>query len=333
MGEMTNNPVLVTGAAGFIGHAVATRLIERGESVIGLDNLNDYYDPALKTARLDNLNALDRFRFEKMDISDADAVKALVLANGVQRIVHLAAQAGVRYSIDNPFAYQKSNLQGHLSLLEASRHAENFQHLVYASSSSVYGDKPMGGEGFTEDEPANDPVSLYAATKRSCELMSQSYAKLYGFPQTGLRFFTVYGPWGRPDMAYFSFTQKILAGEPIEVFGEGRMARDFTYIDDIVDGILGALDRPPEPHAHRILNIGDSRPVGLMDMIKALEEALGIAAKKIMRPMQPGDVTATYADVSKLHALTGYAPKVMLEDGLKRFAAWYRGFYGNLPPA
>ena len=330
---MTNNPVLVTGAAGFIGHAVATRLIERGESVIGLDNLNDYYDPALKTARLDNLNALDRFRFEKMDISDADAVKALVLANGVQRIVHLAAQAGVRYSIDNPFAYQKSNLQGHLSLLEASRHAENFQHLVYASSSSVYGDKPMGGEGFTEDEPANDPVSLYAATKRSCELMSQSYAKLYGFPQTGLRFFTVYGPWGRPDMAYFSFTQKILAGEPIEVFGEGRMARDFTYIDDIVDGILGALDRPPEPHAHRILNIGDSRPVGLMDMIKALEEALGIAAKKIMRPMQPGDVTATYADVSKLHALTGYAPKVMLEDGLKRFAAWYRGFYGNLPPA
>ena len=330
---MTKNPVLVTGAAGFIGHAVATRLIERGESVIGLDNLNDYYDPALKTARLDNLNALDRFRFEKMDISDADAVKALVLANGVQRIVHLAAQAGVRYSIDNPFAYQKSNLQGHLSLLEASRHAENFQHLVYASSSSVYGDKPMGGEGFTEDEPANDPVSLYAATKRSCELMSQSYAKLYGFPQTGLRFFTVYGPWGRPDMAYFSFTQKILAGEPIEVFGEGRMARDFTYIDDIVDGILGALDRPPEPHAHRILNIGDSRPVGLMDMIKALEEALGIAAKKIMRPMQPGDVTATYADVSKLHALTGYAPKVMLEDGLKRFAAWYRGFYGNLPPA
>ena len=333
MGEMTNNPVLVTGAAGFIGHAVATRLIERGESVIGLDNLNDYYDPALKAARLDNLNALDRFRFEKMDISDADAVKALVLANGVQRIVHLAAQAGVRYSIDNPFAYQKSNLQGHLSLLEASRHAENFQHLVYASSSSVYGDKPMGGEGFTEDEPANDPVSLYAATKRSCELMSQSYAKLYGFPQTGLRFFTVYGPWGRPDMAYFSFTQKILAGEPIEVFGEGRMARDFTYIDDIVDGILGALDRPPEPHAHRILNIGDSRPVGLMDMIKALEEALGIAAKKIMRPMQPGDVTATYADVSKLHALTGYAPKVMLEDGLKRFAAWYRDFYGNLPPA
>ncbi|MEP0729563.1 MAG: SDR family NAD(P)-dependent oxidoreductase, partial [Parasphingorhabdus sp.] len=229
MGELNKDPVLVTGAAGFIGHAVSTRLVERGESVIGIDNLNDYYDPALKAARLANLKALDGFHFEQMDVSDADGVKALVQKHGVQRIVHLAAQAGVRYSIENPFAYQKSNLQGHLSLLEASRHAENFQHLVYASSSSVYGDKPMGGEGFTEDEPANDPVSLYAATKRSGEMMSQSYAKLYGFPLTGLRFFTVYGPWGRPDMAYFGFTQKILAGEPIEVYGEGRMARDFTY--------------------------------------------------------------------------------------------------------
>jgi UDP-glucuronate 4-epimerase len=267
-----------------------------------------------------------------MDISDADDVKTLVQTNGVQRIIHLAAQAGVRYSIENPFAYQKSNLQGHLSLLEASRHADGFQHLVYASSSSVYGDKPMGGEGFTEDEPATDPVSLYAATKRSCELMSQSYARLYGFPQTGLRFFTVYGPWGRPDMAYFGFTRKILAREPIEVYGEGKMARDFTYIDDIVDGILGALDNPPGRNEHRILNIGDSRPVGLMDMIRTLESALGIEAKKLMRPMQPGDVTATYADISRLHALTGYAPKVMLEDGLQRFVSWYRDFYGNLPP-
>ncbi len=332
MVEASNDPVLVTGAAGFIGHAVSTRLMERGERVIGIDNLNDYYDPALKAARLANLEALDGFRFEEMDVSDADDVKALVQTGGVRRIIHLAAQAGVRYSIDNPFAYQKSNLQGHLSLLEASRHAEDFQHLVYASSSSVYGDKPMGGVGFTEDEPVNDPVSLYAATKRSCELMSQSYAKLYGFPQTGLRFFTVYGPWGRPDMAYFGFTRKILAGEPIEVYGEGRMARDFTYIDDIVDGILGALDRPPEPYSNRILNIGDSRPVGLMEMIRTLEEALGIEAQKIMRPMQPGDVTATFADVSKLHALTGYEPKVMLEDGLQRFVSWYRDFYGNLPP-
>ena len=326
MVEASNDPVLVTGAAGFIGHAVSTRLVERGERVIGIDNLNDYYDPALKAARLVNLEALDGFRFEEMDVSDADDVKALVQTGGVRRIIHLAAQAGVRYSIDNPFAYQKSNLQGHLSLLEASRHAEDFQHLVYASSSSVYGDKPMGGVGFTEDEPVNDPVSLYAATKRSCELMSQSYAKLYGFPQTGLRFFTVYGPWGRPDMAYFGFTRKILAGEPIEVYGEGRMARDFTYIDDIVDGILGALDRPPEPHSNRILNIGDSRPVGLMEMIRTLEEALGIEAQKIMRPMQPGDVTATYADVSKLNALTGYKPKVTLAEGLPRFVKWWRGY-------
>lgn len=333
MPETEISPILVTGAAGFIGHAVSTRLVERGETVIGIDNLNGYYDPALKHARLANLAGQDRFRFIEMDISDADGVKTMVQDSGVRRIIHLAAQAGVRYSIDNPFAYQKSNLQGHLALLEASRHAEDFQHLVYASSSSVYGDKPMGGIGFTEDEPVNEPVSLYAATKRSCELMSQSYAKLYGFPQTGLRFFTVYGPWGRPDMAYFSFTRKILAGEPIEVYGEGKMARDFTYIDDIVDGILGALDHPPAPHSNRILNIGDSRPVGLMDMISTLEAALGIEAKKIMRPMQPGDVTATYADVSKLHALTGYAPKVMLEDGLKRFASWYRDFYGNLPPA
>ena len=333
MPETEISPILVTGAAGFIGHAVSTRLVERGETVIGIDNLNGYYDPALKHARLANLAGQDRFRFIEMDISDADGVKTMVQDSGVRRIIHLAAQAGVRYSIDNPFAYQKSNLQGHLALLEASRHAEVFQHLVYASSSSVYGDKPMGGIGFTEDEPVNEPVSLYAATKRSCELMSQSYAKLYGFPQTGLRFFTVYGPWGRPDMAYFSFTRKILAGEPIEVYGEGKMARDFTYIDDIVDGILGALDHPPAPHSNRILNIGDSRPVGLMDMISTLEAALGIEAKKIMRPMQPGDVTATYADVSKLHALTGYAPKVMLEDGLKRFASWYRDFYGNLPPA
>ena len=326
------SPVLVTGASGFIGHAVSQRLIERGDSVVGIDNLNDYYDPKLKQARLSNLQALKQFQFEELDISDEEAVRSLVADNKITRIVHLAAQAGVRYSIDNPFAYQKSNLQGHLSLLEASRHAENLEHLVYASSSSVYGDKPMGGEGFTEEEPATDPVSLYAATKRSCELMSQSYAKLYGFPQTGLRFFTVYGPWGRPDMAYFGFTQKILAGKPIEVYGEGKMARDFTYIDDIVDGILGALDNPPEKGTHRVLNIGDSRPVGLMDMIKALENALGMEAEKIMRPMQPGDVTSTYADVSKLHALTGYKPKVMLEDGLERFVRWYRDFYGNLPP-
>lgn len=320
-------PIIVTGAAGFIGHAVAHRLLARGEKVIGVDIVNDYYDPALKEARLATFEGHERFTYNRLDIADAAAMSQLVRDHGVRRVVHLAAQAGVRYSIENPFAYERSNLAGHLSVMEACRHAPDFQHLVYASSSSVYGDKPMGGEGFTEDEPAMSPVSLYAATKRACELMSQSYASLYGFPQTGLRFFTVYGPWGRPDMAYFSFTQKILKGESIEVFGNGKMARDFTYIDDIVDGVIGALDNPPASGEHRVLNIGDSHPVGLMEMIETLEKAIGRDAVKVMRPMQPGDVTATYADVSKLHALTGYKPKVMLAEGLQRFADWYLSYY------
>ncbi len=320
-------PVLVTGTAGFIGHATAHRLLERGEKVIGVDIVNDYYETSLKEARLSTFNGRREFSFEKLDIADADAMAKLVRDAGITRVVHLAAQAGVRYSIDKPFAYQHSNLQGHLSIMEACRHAPGFEHLVYASSSSVYGDKPLGGEGFSEDDPALSPVSLYAATKRSCELMSQSYAKLYGFPQTGLRFFTVYGPWGRPDMAYFGFTRKILSGEAIEVYGEGKMARDFTYIDDIVDGVIGSLDHPPQHGEHRVLNIGDSHPVGLMDMIETLEKALGHEATKIMRPMQPGDVTATYADVSRLHDLTGYKPKVMLAEGIERFVAWYRDYY------
>jgi UDP-glucuronate 4-epimerase len=324
-------PILVTGAAGFIGHAVAHRLLARGERVIGVDIVNDYYDPALKEARLATFAGINSFAFERIDIADVAKMAALVRDHKVVRVVHLAAQAGVRFSIENPFAYERSNLAGHLSVMEACRHAEGFEHLIYASSSSVYGDKPMGGEGFTEDEPANDPVSLYAATKRACELMSQSYATLYGFPQTGLRFFTVYGPWGRPDMAYFSFTQKILKGEAIEVYGEGKMARDFTYIDDIVDGVIGALDNPPARGDHRVLNIGDSHPVGLMEMIETLEKAIGHEAVKVMRPMQPGDVTATYADVSKLHALTGYKPKVMLAEGLEKFAAWYREYYRVAP--
>jgi UDP-glucuronate 4-epimerase len=321
-------PLLVTGVAGFIGHATAHRLLDRGERVIGIDIVNDYYDPALKEARLATFADKADFSFHRMDVSDAAGVADLVRTHCITRVVHLAAQAGVRYSIDNPFAYEKSNLAGHLAIMEACRHAEGFEHLVYASSSSVYGEKPMGGSGFTEDEPATSPVSLYAATKRSCELMSQSYATLYKIPQTGLRFFTVYGPWGRPDMAYFSFTQKILRGEPIEVYGEGKMARDFTYIDDIVDGIIGALDHAPAKGEHRVLNIGDSHPVGLMEMIETLEAAIGKPAEKIMRPMQPGDVTATYADVSKLNALTGYKPQVMLAEGLNRFAAWYRDYYG-----
>ena len=324
-------PILVTGAAGFIGHAVAHRLLARGERVIGVDIVNDYYDPALKEARLATFAGINSFAFERIDIADAAKMAALVRDNNIVRVVHLAAQAGVRHSIENPFAYERSNLAGHLSVIEACRHAEGFEHLVYASSSSVYGEKPMGGEGFKEDEPATEPVSLYAATKRAGELMSQSYAKLYGLPQTGLRFFTVYGPWGRPDMAYFSFTEKILKGEAIEVFGDGKMARDFTYIDDIVDGVIGALDHPPARGEHRLLNIGDSHPVGLMEMIETLEKAIGHEAVKIMRPMQPGDVTATYADVSKLHALTGYKPKVMLAEGLEKFAAWYREYYRVAP--
>ena len=319
--------IIVTGAAGFIGMHVAERLLARGEAVVGVDVFNDYYDPALKAARAARLEARAGFRMVRMDIADAADFAALARQAGAKRIVHLAAQAGVRYSLDNPFAYERANLAGHLSVLEACRHAEAFEHLVYASSSSVYGDRPGAGEGFTEDDAAAEPVSLYAATKRAGELMSFSYSKLYGLPQTGLRFFTVYGPWGRPDMAYFSFTRKILAGEAIEVFGQGRMARDFTYVDDIVDGIVGALDRPPEGGVNRILNIGDSRPVGLMDMIATLESALGREAQKVFRPMQPGDVTTTYADISRLKALTGYAPKVPIEEGLPKFVEWYREFY------
>ena len=318
-------PVLVTGAAGFIGMHTAERLLDRGETVIGVDNFNDYYDPRLKEARAARLEAREGFRMVRADIADHEQMLALVRDAGVERIVHLAAQAGVRYSIENPFAYERSNLAGHLSIMEAARHT-GVKHLVYASSSSVYGDRPLEGGGFHEDDPTVDPVSLYAATKRSCELLSQSYAKLYGFLQSGLRFFTVYGPWGRPDMAYYSFTRKIVRGEPIEVYGEGRMARDFTYIDDIVDGIVGVLDNPPTQGGHEVYNIGDSSPVGLMEMISTLENALGVEADKIMRPMQLGDVTATYADVSKLNALTGYKPKATLAEGLPRFVKWWREF-------
>ncbi len=244
--------IIVTGAAGFIGRHVALRLLERGEEVVGVDNFTPYYDPALKAARAAELEARPGFRMERLDVADAAGFAALVRQTGAKRIVHLAAQAGVRYSLENPLAYEHANVAGHLSVLEACRHAPGFEHLVYASSSSVYGDRPAGGGGFREDEPLGPPASLYAATKRADELMSATYGGLFGLAQTGLRFFTVYGPWGRPDMAYFMFTRKILAGEPIDVFGEGQMARDFTFIDDIVDGVLGALDRPParrgKPH-------------------------------------------------------------------------------------
>ncbi|MBB5744461.1 SDR family NAD(P)-dependent oxidoreductase [Brevundimonas variabilis] len=318
--------VIVTGAAGFIGMHVAERLLERGETVVGIDSFNAYYEPGLKEARAARLEGRERFTMVRLDIADHEAMRALVADSGADRVVHLAAQAGVRYSIDHPFTYERSNLLGHLSVLEACRHA-GVKHLVYASSSSVYGDQPLNGAGFREDEPADRPVSLYAATKRSCELMSQSYATLYGLPQSGLRFFTVYGPWGRPDMAYFSFTEAIMSGESIEVFGEGRMARDFTYIDDIVDGVLGVLEHPPVSR-HEVYNIGDSSPVGLFTMISTLERVLGRQAIKVLMPMQPGDVTATFADVSKLNSLTGYRPRVAIDEGLERFATWWRGFRG-----
>jgi UDP-glucuronate 4-epimerase len=325
MSEMggQEGPVLVTGAAGFIGSHVAERLLARGEAIIGVDSFNAYYDPALKEARAARLAQKPGFRMVRMDFSDAPAFAALLRESGARRVVHLGAQAGVRYSLDDPFAYERANLAGHLSVLEACRH-HPVAHLVYASSSSVYGDRPADGGAFSEDDRADAPVSLYAATKRSCELMSTTYGRLFGLAQSGLRFFTVYGPWGRPDMAYFSFTRKILAGEPIEVFGEGRLKRDFTFIDDIVDGIVGVLDRPPERGENRLLNIGNDRPEELLTFIALLERALGREAVKVMRPMQPGDVTATWADLTRIRALTGYSPKVTLAEGLPRFVEWYR---------
>jgi UDP-glucuronate 4-epimerase len=319
--------IIVTGAAGFVGCFTAERLLQRGETVIGVDDFNAYYEMGLKEARAARLCAHSHFRMARLDVADAPAFAALVQESGADRIVHLAAQAGVRYSMEAPFAYERSNIAGHLSVMEACRHTPAIQHLVYASSSSVYGDRAIAGP-FSEDDPADAPVSLYAATKRSCELLSASYSKLYGLKQSGLRFFTVYGPMGRPDMAYFGFTRKILNGEPIEVYGHGEMARDFTYIDDIVDGVLGVLDRPPETGEARLFNIGGSRPVPLLRMIEILEQALGRTAEKILTPMQPGDVTATYADISRLHALTGYSPKIALEEGLPKFISWYRDFYG-----
>ena len=319
--------IVLTGAAGFIGFHLAQRLLARGDQVIGVDELNAYYDPALKTARVQRLCAHPGFRLAHLDIADAANLASLVQGAGPCAVVHLAAQAGVRHSLDHPFDYERCNLAGHLSVLEACRHAKGVSQLVYASSSSVYGER-QGDGGFREEDAAVEPVSLYAATKRGGELMSGAYAKLYGMAQTGLRFFTVYGSWGRPDMAYFRFARQILAGEPIEIYGEGAMARDFTYIDDIIDGVLGVLDHPASVGEHRLFNIGAGRPMGLMRMIEILEQALGREAVKRFRPMQPGDVVATHADITRLSALTGYAPRTPLEEGLPKFAAWYRDYYG-----
>jgi UDP-glucuronate 4-epimerase len=322
--------VLVTGVAGFIGMHVAQALLARGDTVVGIDSLNDYYDPALKRARLAQLTGQPGFIFERLDMADTPAVQQRFAQGGFDRVVHLAAQAGVRHSITHPHDYAQANLVGFLNILEGCR-ANASLHLVYASSSSVYGGNLK--MPFSEDDPVDRPVSLYAATKKANELMAHSYSHLYGLPCTGLRFFTVYGPWGRPDMAYFSFTRAILAGEPIAVFNHGQMSRDFTYIDDIVDGVLGALDRPParaedQLAAYRVLNIGSHAPVPLLDFIAELERALGRKAQLDLQPMQAGDVPATYADVSRLQALTGSHRRTMsLEEGVRRFVAWYRSYY------
>ena len=314
--------ILVTGVAGFIGMHAAAALLARGETVIGIDNLDGYYDPVLKRARLARLNGLNGFSFHRLDIADDDAMDALRPA-GADRILHLAAQAGVRYSLRNPRAYVRANLAGHLNLLELARRLET-RHFVYASSSSVYGD--AGGGPLSPEARADRPRSLYAASKRADELMTESYAHLYGLKATGLRYFTVYGPWGRPDMAPMLFARAMLAGEPIPVFNEGRMARDFTYVDDIVAGTLGALDRDGD--GHRIYNLGNRRPEPLMRFIRVLEGALGVTARLDLKAMQPGDVLETCADIAASTRDFGYAPRIAIDEGLPRFAAWYRRYNG-----
>ena len=328
--------VLVTGAAGFIGMALSLRLLERGERVIGVDNLNDYYDPQLKRDRIAVLErAGGDFVFIKLDFADHEALDAALAGEAFDRIVHLGAQAGVRYSLTNPRAYVQSNLAGHLNLLEVGRH-RGVRHLVYASSSSVYG----GNERlpFSVEDRVDHPLSLYAATKKADELMSETYAHLYRLPQTGLRFFTVYGPWGRPDMALWLFTEAILAGEPVAVFNNGRMRRDFTYIDDIVSGVVAALDHPPaddgsvkpggsrSPHA--LYNIGNHRSEELGHLIDLIEEACGRAAIREMRPMQDGDVPATCADISEIRRDLGFQPTTAIAQGVPAFVAWYRDYHG-----
>lgn len=329
---------LVTGAAGFIGFHVSQRLLAAGHQVVGIDNLNDYYDISLKQARLDQLSSAD-FHFVKMDLADTSAMAALFAEHKFDRVIHLAAQAGVRYSLENPHAYAQANLVGHLNVLEGCRH-NKVQHLLYASSSSVYGlNRKMP---FSTDDSVDHPVSLYAATKKANELMSHTYSHLYGLPTTGLRFFTVYGPWGRPDMALFKFTKAILDGKSIDVYNYGKMKRDFTYIDDIVEAIVRLQDVIPEANSdwtvetgspatssapYRVYNIGNSSPVELMDYITALEEAIGVKAEKNMMPMQPGDVLETSAETQPLYDLVGFRPQTSVKDGVKNFVDWYRAFY------
>jgi len=323
--------VLVTGAAGFIGMHTSEALLDRGVRVVGIDNLNDYYDVSLKRARLARLERREGFQFRRLDIADRDGVQTLIDSNpDIDRIVHLAAQAGVRYSLENPFTYLSSNIEGHVVLLEACRSLPRLEHFVYASSSSVYGANTK--MPFSIDDRADSQVSLYGATKKSMEMISHSYACIYKLPLTGLRFFTVYGPWGRPDMAYFSFTRKIVAGEAIPVFNDGHMRRDFTYIDDIVEGILGCLKRPPSadgvPGPHQVYNLGNHRSEALMDFIGQIEQSLGRKASMEFLPMQAGDVKETYADIEASRRDFGFDPKTTIGEGIPRFITWYREYYG-----
>jgi UDP-glucuronate 4-epimerase len=330
---------LVTGAAGFIGYHIAERLLAAGHQVVGIDNLNDYYDVGLKMARLELLSDKSEFQFIKLDLADREGMARLFAEQKFQRVIHLGAQAGVRYSLENPLAYADANLIGHLNVLEGCRH-NKVEHLLYASSSSVYGlNRKLP---FATEDSVDHPVSLYAATKKANELMSHSYSHLYGIPTTGLRFFTVYGPWGRPDMALFKFTKAILAGESIDVYNHGEMHRDFTYIDDIAEAIVRLQAIIPQADAawtveqgspatssapYRVYNIGNSSPVKLMEYIRALEQALGIEARKNMLPMQPGDVLDTSADTAELYRVIGFKPETGVEEGVKRFVEWYKSFY------
>ncbi|HJP20818.1 MAG: NAD-dependent epimerase/dehydratase family protein [Alphaproteobacteria bacterium] len=322
--------ILVTGAAGFIGSALSQALLARGNRVVGLDDFNDYYDPALKEARAARLTDQANFTMVRANLADQDAVFAAARQHGpFRRVVHLAAQAGVRYSLENPMAYVQTNLVGQMVILELCRQTEGFEHLVYASSSSVYGGNTK--LPFAVEDRVDTPSSLYAATKRADELMGHSYSHLYRLPMTGLRYFTVYGPWGRPDMALFIFTKAIYEGRPIQIFNHGDMMRDFTYVDDIVDGTIRALDNPPpdtEQPPWRLYNIGNNRSEPLLRLIEILEETIGRQAERQLEPMQPGDVKETYADISAIQRDLGYAPKTPIDEGVPNFVAWYRDYHG-----